>query len=300
MYGGIDLGTTYVKTHSGLSFPSGISNKYVDMASNVMTIDHASYAMELLNEKSDYGVNVNKSLNSNILLNYVYALYKLSTSSNSIFKSVVVGLPCNQWKVENIVHDYKSILNLQQETEVVVNNIPKTIQVEAINIVPEGATAYYAMDYQRFNGMKTLLLDFGGLTLNQILFQNNEIIDVDTFEDGVLKVYQEMSSEINSYLGTNIKIEDMYDILTKGYFYKGTELDTKPYTNPIATNYCERIYKKLKLRWGIDSIKHVPMIGAGSITMEKYLKYFSPQAELQDNAQILAAKGMEMIARECS
>ena len=300
MYAGIDLGTTYVKTHTGLSFPSGISNKYIDMASNVMSLGNGKYAMELLNEKSDYGVNVNKSLNSNIYLNYIYALYKLSQTEDAMYKNAVVGLPCSQWKVEDIVNDYRGLLNLQNPIKVKVNNIEKTIQVDNIDIAPEGATAYYAMDYERFDGMKTLLLDFGGLTLNQILFQNNEIIDVETFEDGVLKVYQEMSSEINSYLGTNLKIEDMYDILTKGYFHKGVEMDIKSYTNPIAINYCDRIYKKLKLRWGIDSIKHVPLIGAGSITMEKHLKYFCPQTELQEDAQILAAKGMEMIARECS
>ena len=299
MFAGIDLGTTYTKTHSGIIFKSGISDKYIDMASNVMTIGNSSYAMELFNERAEYGININKSLNINTRLNYIYALYKMAEDYTE-YESVIVGLPASQWKLSNIVENYKQFLNLNELIDVEVNGITKKIKVNGLNIVPEGSTAYYAMDYQKFEGRKTLLLDWGGLTLNQILFINNEIVDVDTFEDGVLKIYQEMISDINTQIsGSNVCIEDMFEILTKGYYFKGYEMDIKPIIDKIAFSYCERVYKKLKLKWGVDSIKNIPLVGAGSITMEKYIKAFLPQSELQDNAQILAAKGMEYIARSC-
>jgi hypothetical protein len=47
LYGGLDLGTTFSKLHTGEMFPAGISERVYDMAQNVMTVDGKRYTMEL-------------------------------------------------------------------------------------------------------------------------------------------------------------------------------------------------------------------------------------------------------------
>lgn len=182
-FAGIDLGTTYTKTHTGLTFASGVSDKYTDMANNVLTVHNRNYAMGLFNKKSDYGINLNKTLNPNVRLNYLYALWQLTSGDIGHFKSVVVGLPAGQWKAGLVTNDFKTLLSIKEPITVRVNGKDKIIQVDNVGIVPEGAGAYYAIDYSKFKCAKTLLLDWGGLTLNSCLFQNDELVDVDTNED---------------------------------------------------------------------------------------------------------------------
>jgi hypothetical protein len=80
-FAGIDLGTTYTKTHTGLVFPSGISET-VCLSNNILEIDGKKYTMELLNDKSEYEINMNKGLNKNTRLNFIYALFKIANTFN--------------------------------------------------------------------------------------------------------------------------------------------------------------------------------------------------------------------------
>ena len=299
MYAGIDLGTTFVKTHTGLIFPSGISEDIYNMANNVMTVEGKRYTMELFNEKAEYEINVNKTLNKNARLNFLYAMHKLSPDENGVFKGVIVGLPASQWKNDDNVNAFKKSLNLSDSIDVEVNGVNKTIFAEEIEIVPEGSTAYYALDYSRFGGRKTLIIDWGGLTLNSILFQNDEIIDVYTDEFGSLKIYKDISGEINSRLGTNVKLEDMHDIILNGFPIKEHLPMVKDIIKEITTTYCKQIYKNLKLKWDVDTIPHVSMIGGSSISLGQYLCKYIPHAGIEENAQTLAAKGMGIVARMC-
>jgi hypothetical protein len=299
MYAGIDLGTTYIKTHTGLIFPSGISEDVYNMANNVMTIDGKKYTMELFNENAEYEINVNKTLNKNARLNFLYAMHKISNDSEGVYKGVIVGLPASQWKNDNNVNTFKKILNLSDPIDIEVNGMSKTIFAEEIEIVPEGSTAYYAIDYKNFNGRKVLILDWGGLTLNSILFQNDEIIDVYTDEFGSLKIYKNISGEINSQIGTNIKLEDMHDVILNGFPIKDKIQLVKEITQEIVMSYCKQVYKNLKLKWDVETIANIIMIGGSSITLGQYLCKYIPQGIIENDAQILAAKGMGIVARMC-
>ncbi len=299
MYAGIDLGTTFVKTHTGLIFPSGISEDVYNLANNVLSVEGKKYTMELFNEKAEYEINVNKTLNKNARLNFLYAMHKLSSEEDSVFKGVIVGLPASQWKNDDNVNAFKKSLNLSDSIDVEVNGVSKTIFAEEIEIVPEGSTAYYALDYKRFNGRKTLIIDWGGLTLNSILFQNDEIIDVYTDEFGSLKIYKDISGEINSRFGTNVKLEDMHDIILNGFPIKEQIENVKDIIKEIATTYCKQIYKNLKLKWDVDTIPYISMVGGSSISLGQYLCKYIPHAVIEEDARILAAKGMGEIARMC-
>lgn len=296
-FAGIDLGTTYIKNHEGNVFPSGISEN-IYSSSNVMTIEEKQYSMELNNRKAEFDININKGLNKNTRLNFLYSLYKLSKNKENIFENVVVGLPCSQWKSTKTVEQFKKYLNVFEPICINVNEEEKIIQVNNIDVVPEGSTAYYAleMDSLRFNGRKVLLIDWGGLTLNSILFENDEFVDCHTDEFGILKIYKDMAETITSSTGEDVKYTDMFDILQHGFIVNGKEIEIESIIKPIALEHCNNIYKNLKLKWSISSIPYVCMIGAGSIAMTKYLKNYMPHAELQENPQLLAAIGMGEMA----
>jgi hypothetical protein len=209
LYAGIDLGTRFTKTNTEIIFPSGIATRINNMANNIMTINNERYSMGVFNEKATYDVNVNKTLNQNSKLNFLYALYSNTDEDLVMYKTVVVGLPASQCTPKN-TEEFKNLLTTDDMIDIDVNGIKKTIYVENVEIVPEGSTAYYAIDYDKYCKSKVLVLDWGGLTLNQHLFFDDELIDSNTDEFGSLKIYQDMASKINSEYGTNVKLEELH------------------------------------------------------------------------------------------
>jgi hypothetical protein len=298
LYAGIDLGTRFTKTNTEIIFPSGMSQKINNMANNVMTINNEKYSMGVFNEKVSYDINVNKTLNKNIKNNFLYGLYLNSPEDLVMYKTVVVGLPASQCTPEN-TEEFKRLLTTDDTLDIDVNGFKKTIFVDNVEIVPEGSTAYYAIDYEKFDKKKVLVLDWGGLTLNQHLFYDDELIDSNTDEFGSLKIYQDMAGKINSEFGTNIKLEEIHEILINGLQYKGKTIPVRETIKDITMSHCENIYKKLKLKWDIDTIQYIPLVGGTSIVMIDYLREYIPHCYLENKPQFLSAIGMGEIARMC-
>jgi hypothetical protein len=297
MIAGIDLGTTYTKDHLGNIYPSGISENTL-MSTNVFAVDNKQYAMELHHQRAEYDTNINKGLNKNTRINFLYALYKLAESENTIFETVLTALPCSQWKNDITVEQFKKYLLYNMPLELDLNGNKKTILIENLEIVPESSTAYYAtnMDYYRFNGRKVLIVDIGGLTINSCLYDGDQYVDCHTDESGILKVYKDTAEAIMTETGENIRYTDMFNILKSGLYIRGQKVDIEPIILPVIMTHCNSIYKDLKLKWSIDTIPYVIMIGAGSITLHKYILHFIPHAELSSDPQIIAAIGMgEMV-----
>ncbi len=291
---GIDLGTSFTKTSNERCFHSGISN-ILYPNNDILEVDGLKYTMGLPN-LSD--ININKSLNRNARLNFLYSLYLESSAQETHFDEIICGLPCSQWKNEKTVEQFKKVLLPQNTVEIRLNNQLKKITIDKLTVIPEGSSAYYANDMNnfRFHKEKVLLIDWGSRTINTLLFENDDLIDTHTEELGVLSVYPNMAEKITTETGISVKSEQMYSILTKGLNYKGEIIDIEPIISPIANECCNEVYKKQLLRWNIDTIKYIPLIGGGSIAMHKYLKQYIPQAELQTNAQCLAAIGMGEMA----
>jgi hypothetical protein len=289
-YVATDLGTTFTKDSQGNVYPSGVSEIIYPNAST-LTVDGKKYSMEL---NTGIDININKGLNKNTRINFLYSLAKMSNYQDTFFENVFVGLPASQWKKMNTVEEFKYYLFPHDCIKVELNGYEIILQVENIDVLPEGSSAYYAKDMQheRFEGRKVLILDWGGLTVNETLFNNDNFIDCHTEELGILKPYQKMAEKITSEIGKNINYLDMFDILRNGLSLNGQKIDITPIISPIALQSCEELYRSLELRWGVSTISFVVGVGASCITMYKYLKEFIPNIELAQNPQTIAVQGM--------
>lgn len=299
MNAAIDLGTTFVKPHNGEIFASGISEKVYDLAKNVMTIGNKSYTMELYN---NYETNSNKSLNKNVKLNYLYALHKITKDNVGIYSDVVVPLPAKQWDNSESVEMYKKLLKIEDIITVDVNGVKKDIYVDNVGIVPEDFYAYYTeeVNNERFNGDKVLLLGIGSWNSNQYLIDNDNIEKSSSNEMGCLKIYIDIVERINAKYNSNIKIEEIYKILTKGLVYRGDIIDIKPLTKDIFMDYCKNFYIDIKNKFSVDTIPYVVCIGGGGIVLSEYLREYIPHLELIRNAQNVAVKGMMYMLGDCA
>lgn len=291
-YAGLDMGTTFSKDSEGNVYPSGIS-EIIYPNTNTIVVDGKKYSME---QKTGIDININKGLNRNTRINFLYSLAKMSNYKDTCFQNIFVGLPPTAWKNLKTVNEFKTYLFPYEngEVEVVHNGVKINIQIDNIDILPEGSSSYYAkgMKAERFEGRTVLILDWGGLTVNSIKFENDNFIDCHTDEMGILKTYQKMAQGITTEFGKNINYLDMFDILRYGFFLDGEKIDIQSIIEPIALQTCEELKRSLELRWGISTIPFVPCIGASFITMINYFKKYVPQAEIILNPQTIAVKGM--------
>jgi hypothetical protein len=297
LYAGIDLGTTNTKLHTGEIFASGINEMVYDMAKNVMTVDGKRYTMELFSENANYDMNSNKALNRNIRLNFLYSLHKLADKDMGIFKDVLVNLPAKQWENESSVNMYKKLLQFDNSILVNVNGEQKELYVDSIGIVPEDFPSYFTEEVNntRFNRKRVLLVGIGSFNSNQYLIKNDEIEESDSNEMGCLRIFQKVASAINSVHNTNVKKEEVYDIMKDGLFKDGEIIDITSIANEIIYPECEKFAQEMKLRWSINNIPNVIAVGGGSIVLKPYLCKYIPHLELINNAQNVAAKGMKYI-----
>jgi hypothetical protein len=290
---GVDGGTTYMKNSMGDVFPSGVSEIIYPNA-KLFKVNNKCYSMELT---SSFDMNINKGLNKNTRVAFLYAMAKMCNYQDTRFKNVLIGIPPNQWENEIVVEQYKKYLFPNSFEVVEIDGFQIIIEIDNIDVVPEGSTAYFAkeMNFNRFGKRKVLIPDWGGLTLNSNLFENNRLIGCHTEELGILKTYQKMANKLTSDLGKNIRYLDMFDILTNGLMVNGKKYEPKEIqemVESIAIIACEEAYHSLELRWGVSTIPYVPFIGASSITMIEYIKHFIPNVELTPNPQTIAVNGM--------
>lgn len=303
MYASIDLGTTRIKDHLGNCYASGISEKIYDMANYVMTIDNKKYTMELWNENANYDINSNKALNRNVKLNFLYALHKITSDEMGIYRDVVVGLPAKQYDNEESVAMYKKLLSFEDPILVDVNGLRRELYVDNVGIVPEDFPAYYTeeVNHKRFNGERVLMIGIGGFNSNQYLIENDEIIKSDSNEMGCLRLFSDIQSIVNSKYNSDIKLEEVYKVLTKGLPYKGEYIDIRPFVKEVIMDYCKKFYNNLKLKFSVDTIPYVIAVGGGSIVLSQYLCEYIPHIELINNAQNVSAKGMQnMLELSCA
>lgn len=253
---GIDLGNYGVKTSEKVNFLSKFSETSFTEENKV-----------IYNEKTiflgggEFSTDWNKSKKESTLPLLFSAIYK---SSKDNVNQVVVGLPIQQ---------YKS--NKQELKELIENNRCARVNnrqliIEDIEVAPEGASAYYNIEYNKridIGNKQLIMLDIGGRTTDVSMFINKKISDIKTISVGMLNVYQDIIDTINTEYTENFTLEDGELILKEGLFLDGENKDVS-FIKPILQKHFNSIYKDLQLKFNLSK-GYVFLTGGGSDIFKK-------------------------------
>ncbi|WP_253199600.1 hypothetical protein [Clostridium gasigenes] len=117
-------------------------------------------------------------------------------------------------------------------------------------------------------GNKPLIIVYiGGRTTNICLFENGKTTKIWTVPTGMLNIYQDIISYINTKYTEEFKLEDGALILKEDLFLKGKNKDVT-FIKPILQRHFNSIYKDLQLNFN-TSKGYVLLTGGGSITLRK-------------------------------
>ena len=261
---GVDLGNFGVNTSEGDFFYSKISEGSSFTDENSIIYEGKEFQIG----EGEFSTDWNKSEKGNTLPLLFTALAR---SSKENFFQVVLGLPIQQYKSNK--ENFKNYIEENRGKTIIYKGIRRDIIISDVIIAPEGAAAYYNLSTEQKNiiGNKPLIIcDIGGRTTDICLFENGKIIKVWTVATGMLNIYQDVISYINTTYTEEFKLEDGEVILKEGLFLRGNQQDIS-FIKPILQKHFNSIYKDLQLNFN-TSKGYVLLTGGGSITLRKAFK----------------------------
>lgn len=261
---GIDLGTFGVKTSTKTHFLSKISD--VENFTNDNEIIYEG--KKIFVGEGEFSTDWNKAKKENTLPLLFSAIAK-STNENMV--KVVVGLPIQQYKKNK--DQLKELIEKNRVKTITIGTESRTILITDVEVAPEGAAAYYALSKNikdKIGNKQLIIVDVGGRTTDICLFTDKKISKVMTVPTGMLNVYQDIITHVNSTYTESYKLEYGEVILNEGLFLEGEDKDIS-FVKPILQKHFNSIYKELQLNFEVSK-GYVLLTGGGSIKFRQAFK----------------------------
>lgn len=283
---GIDKGTTFTKDDQGNIIKSTIRENGEDILLDKKLIVDIFDKSYIVGEKGRYGTDLMKAQHENTKV-LVYTILALGSSQTTIIENVVLGLPIGMY-IKN-KDEMKSVFE-DKVVHMRLNKQKKIIQIKNCEVFPESAGAFYTQNEE--NG---LVIDIGGLSIDNALFEKGKLVKFSTYSMGTMKLYNTIANDINSDYGLSLTEWDIPDKLENGLEIDGEKVDLYLDLNLGKTidNHATDIIERLKLDYDIRK-ENVILTGGGSLLLHNYFKKNIPQVRLLD-PQFANAKGFKNV-----
>ncbi|KEH90636.1 ParM/StbA family protein [Clostridium botulinum] len=261
---GVDLGNYGVKTSSGISFLSKISD--IESFTEENTVIYEGEKLYI--GEGEFSTDWNKILKETTLPLLFTSLARSSTEN--IFE-VVLGLPIQQYKQNKI--RLKDLIQENRGKTITIDGIERDIIISDIEIAPEGASAYYNLssEERKLIGNKPLIIvDIGGRTTDVCLLKDKKIQGFKTISVGMLNIYSDIVDEVNNKYTESFRLEEGESILKEGLFLYGEKQD-RSFIKPIIQRHFNSIYKELQLSFEVTK-GYVFLTGGGSFVFRRAFK----------------------------
>ena len=253
---GVDLGTYSVKTSSKVSFLSKISEIETFDDKNKLIINGKT----LYVGDGEFSTDWNKANKDNTIPLLLSAIYR---STEDRVNKVVLGLPIKQYK-----RNIETLKGLIKDN--MYNNInDRDVVISDCEVLPEGAAVYYNINEDILKSItkyQLTIVCIGGRTTEVCQYKGDKIIGYDSYNVGMLNVYQDIVSFINKEYTKEFKLEEGQEILEEGLMLDGNVVNIS-FITPILKRYFNSIYKDLQLKFNIDK-GFIYLSGGGSETFE--------------------------------
>lgn len=284
---GVDLGNFGINTSEEDFFYSKISEGESFTDENSIIYEGTKFQIG----EGEFSTEWNKSEKETTLPLLFTALAR---SSRENFFQVIIGLPIQQYKANK--ESFKKYIEDNRGKSIIYKGVKRDIIISDVIIAPEGAAAYYNLSAQHklMIGNKPLIIcDIGARTTDICLFENKKISKVYTVPTGMLNIYQDIISYINTNYTEEFKLEDGELILKEGLFLRGKHQDIS-FIKPILLKHFNSIYKDLQLNFN-TSKGYVLLTGGGSITLQKAFKNRLENILISDDPVFDNAKGFKKL-----
>ena len=280
---GIDKGTTFTKDNEGNIIRSTVKEIDEDILLNNKMVIEMNEKKYIIGESGNYSTDLMKANHENTKI-LVYTIIAMSCKESYIKTDIILGLPVGLYgkQKENMKKLFKNT-----SIDLKVNGKKKLIEINRVEIFPEAAGAFYTQSREN-----ALILDFGGLSIDTALFENNKLKKYSTYSMGTMKLYSKLANRINGDYDLSLTEWDIPKILEEGLFIYGKRQNIN--VDDIIEAHILEIIQRLKLEYDLKVINNILLTGGGSILLEDYIRKYIPQA-IRIESIFANAKGFRTI-----
>lgn len=280
---GIDVGSFATKRSDGFIFASKVSKQEDILKNNsvLKTDDGVFYIGE-----GSFITSYRK-----IDREYYRELFLYSAAYNAdktTFIKAVVGLPISQYKQDK--ENLKTLLLKKKINKIEINEVPKTIVIDDIEVYPEGIAAVE----DDFEGV---VVDIGGRTTDICLVldgdRGRKIGNPFSIPMGTLNLYGDFINAINSKYCLDLKLEDTERIFRKGLTVDGLSVDCK-FAIEGFKRYVDDLVNKIQVEYSIRTLD-LRLVGGGALMLSSAIKKRLPRALIADNSVFANSLGFRKV-----
>ncbi|MGV8149573.1 MAG: hypothetical protein ACLKAN_11270, partial [Alkaliphilus sp.] len=172
-----------------------------------------------------------------------------------------------------------------------VNNEKKAIVIENVVVFPEAAAVFYMQPKQT-----CLIIDIGGLSVDNALFEEGNLTKHSTYSMGVMKLNTKIANELNAEHDLSLNSWSVEKILNEGLFIYGKQVPINE--ERVIESHVLLIVEKIKLEYDVKAIENIVLAGGGSFICASFFKKHMPQLEVIENSRFSNAIGFEKIGEK--
>ncbi|EOU1596829.1 ParM/StbA family protein [Clostridium perfringens] len=289
---GIDLGNANVKTSKSVIFESKIKPGITKMNENDIKIiyDGAEYTVGAY----DGALNISKRkyFKTAYKINLLTAIAK-SSKANNITTNIVVGVPVESFNDKNLTEEIKKHIESFENEKITVNGVEKTINIENVEVFCESAIVF--ADREKFKDKKTLVIDFGGGTIDISFWDGLNLTKARTYREGMITLYENVIKQVNNRYSTTLNSNIAIDMIGEDKFTIDQEEKNISFINAIVETYVDGLTSYINQYFDVESADSIQLIGCGAIQLEKNIKDEYEKAELHPNAAFANANTYEKV-----
>lgn len=290
---GIDNGYGYTKSEDLTIFKSTITTI------EPMTIYNNEEHHHIIINNKEYWVGYDKG-NCNIEINKIQSemnkvctLTMLAMCDDTNFK-IIAGLPIAQYHRDKDL--FRDTILSYNGTNVIYNDIQKSIYIEDVKIYPQSLSSLYA------TGIKDdiIIVDIGYRTVDvvSVIFSNNKphVKLFDTYYCGIYPLYDTIACTINNKFNLTVTIDDIPNIINKGLYIDGIKQDISFLSN-IMLYHFQDLFNQLITKYPVR-LNPIMLVGGGAkLVINAFKHRFNTNVSIHPNNQFANAVGYYNIGR---
>lgn len=244
----------------------------------IFEIDGEAYVMG----RGSFENNLVKHQKENYIALLYYAIAKVTDSSNI---NLTLGVPAGQFKKER--DNIKKLIEENSCKTIKLNDKARVITINNIFIVPEG----YGVKIEIFNkdeestqvlqkGLKTLIIDIGGGTIDIAEFdENDRFSDGKSITLGLLDLYKDVRDILVNEYYFNVDLADVRKYLEGTLVIKNDKFeDETSFIDPAVFKFYSKFINELRGLYPRLNQYNLILCGGGAEYTEDYFKNEYPHA----------------------
>ena len=289
---GIDLGNANVKTSKGVVFESKLKPGITKMNEKDIKVIYDGIEYTVGSYDGALNISKRKYFKNAYKVNLLTAIAK-SVKANNITTDIVVGVPVDLFNDKKLTEEIKSHIESFGTQKITINDIEKTINIENVAVFCESAIVF--SDREKFKNKKTLVIDFGGGTIDISFWDGLTLTKSRTYKDGMITLYENIIKQINDKFGTSLNSNIAIRMIGKNTFKIDQEEKNISFINSIVETYIDGLTSYINQYFDFESADTIQLIGYGAIQLEKNIKEEYDKAELHPNAAFANANTYEKV-----